>query len=75
MDHERRKGRESERGRGDEQTKGVSCGPRDQSQANQSRGCVAKMAELYRDPKLEEGKPSPGLERFRVGVRVSSVSE
>ena len=75
MGHERRKGRERERGRGDGQTKGVSCGPGDQGQANQTRGCVAKMAEIYRDPKLEEGKPSPGLEKFRVGGRVSSVSE
>lgn len=66
MGHERRKGWESERGRGDEQTKGISCGPRDQEQAKRSRGCIAKMAEIYRDLKLGEGKPSPGLERFRV---------
>lgn len=66
MGHERRKSGERERGRGDEQTKGVSCGPRDQEQAKRSRGCIVEMTEIYRDPKLGEGKPIPGLERFRV---------
>lgn len=46
----------------------------DQEHTREARECVTKMAELYRNHKLGEGKqrPDPGLERFRVGGWVSS---
>lgn len=41
--------------------------PRVSQKTKRARKNVVKMAELHRDHKLAEGKPSPGRKRFRGG--------
>lgn len=50
-------------------------GPRECIGTKKPRELVAKMAELYWNQKLREGKQSPGLElkRFSVGCKVTSA--
>lgn len=64
----------SKRGEIGKRSKGPK-GPRECIGTKKPRELVAKMAELYWNQKLREGKQSPGLElkRFRVGCKVTSA--
>lgn len=64
----------SKRGDREKRRKGPT-EPRESIGTKKPRELMAKMAELYWNQKLREGKESPGpeLERFRVGGTVTSA--